>query len=226
MKHQGFFYGLVLLALVLIAGCKKSMSPAQDQHQIFNSHSSMPSLQFSDELKEKVRVLRSSLPAGHEERFNQIADRLVTIHPEYASLVKRALHMAPDACENNTAISQWLQTQLADWDADITYMAVVSGMFDFPKYDAMLFENNASNHFFGVTGSFSPRVTNTFKDLKRFWDIESDQLMIAGLHGSMLRDREKVIRMNSALYGHAPADAAVWADLTQSLLDAIPQYRN
>jgi hypothetical protein len=46
------------------------------------------------------------------------------------------------------------------------------------------------------------------------------------MHGDMLLDREKVIRIDMLLYGDSRANAEFWADLILQLLAEIPQYRS
>jgi hypothetical protein len=142
-------------------------------------------------------------------------------------MVRRAVNaIAPTTCNDNTALNQWLGQQLTDWDNDIFFFAIVTGMLDFPTYDALLFENSSANQYNGVNGEYTQRVNKTFKDLKRFWNIQSDGIISAGMHGSMLRKRDKVIRIDMILYGDSPSVAAFYADLIISLLHDVPQYRN
>ena len=46
------------------------------------------------------------------------------------------------------------------------------------------------------------------------------------MHGSMLLDRNRVIRIDRIVYGDDQATAEFWADLILELLATVPQYRN
>ena len=99
-------------------------------------------------------------------------------------------------------------------------------MLDFPTYDALLFENNPATQYFGLKGEHTQRITKTIKDLRRFWNIQSQGIAVVAMHGSMLRDRDRVIRIDRILFGDSQADAEFWADLINTLLDVFPEYRN
>ena len=123
-------------------------------------------------------------------------------------------------------VTQWLNMQLSDWTYDIIFYASLTGMLDFPTYDALLFTNSESGQQFGINGEYTQRITKTIKDLKRFWDIQSSQIIVVPMHGSMLQDRDRVIRMDMVLFGDTEPAAEFWADLIAELLQDIPQYRN
>ncbi len=226
MKHLKLLMGAAAFSFILMTGCKKDIAPqtAPDPVQIQDKLSNNPSAPSA--LKVKLKSLRSTLPAGSEKRLQKTAGFLTKQNPEYGALLRRIFKMDPAECDANTPLNQWLDQQLADWDDEVFYLASVSGMLIFPTYDALLFENSSANQHFGVKGEYTQRVTKTFKDLKRFWNIESGGMVLAAMHGSMLRDREKLIRIDMILYGDDQPTAEFWADLILLLLREVPQYRN
>jgi hypothetical protein len=171
--------------------------------------------------------LRATLPPNFESRLNNIkADLLAKVNPEYKYTVLNVLKLAATPCDDNTMVTQWLNMQLSDWTYDIIFYASLTGMLDFPTYDALLFTNSESGQQFGINGEYTQRITKTIKDLKRFWDIQSSQIIVVPMHGSMLQDRDRVIRMDMVLFGDTEPAAEFWADLIAELLQDIPQYRN
>ena len=171
--------------------------------------------------------IRATLPANFASRSNSIkADLLAKVNPEYKYVVLNALKLTETTCDDNTLVTQWLNLQLSDWTYDVIFYASLTGMLDFPTYDALLFSNTESGQQFGVNGEYSQRITKTMKDLKRFWDIQSSQIIVVPMHGSMLQDRNKVIRIDMILYGDSQVGAEYWADVISSLLQGIPQYKN
>jgi len=133
----------------------------------------------------------------------------------------------PTTCDGNTSLFQWLDEELSDWTSEVIFYALYTGMLDFPTYDALLFENSSANQYFGVDGEYTHKVTKTFKDLKRFWNIQASDIVLVAMHGSMLLDRDRVIRIDRILYPqNSQADAEFFADLILAVLDAFPQYRN
>ena len=185
------------------------------------------SARLSAATQARLSELRAKLPADYTKRLTINSTLLLKRHPEYRNLVNKALGViTPTPCDDNTSLNQWLGQQLADWDRDVIFFAIITGMLDFPTYDALLFENNSANQSFGVNGENTQRLTKTFKDLKRFWDIQTDDMVMVPMHGSMLRDRARVIRIDQILNDDSPAKAAFYADLIQELLAIVPQYRN
>ncbi|RYZ18300.1 MAG: hypothetical protein EOP49_49800 [Sphingobacteriales bacterium] len=51
-------------------------------------------------------------------------------------------------------------------------------------------------------------------------------MVLAAMHGSMLRDRSRLIRTYTVVYGLSAPLAAAYADLVLALVDYFPQYRN
>jgi hypothetical protein len=64
-----------------------------------------------------------------------------------------------------------------------------------PTLDAVFFETEATDQFFGYTGEYDHRMTKVERDLRRFWDIASANIQLIGMHGTMLLDVERVARV-------------------------------
>lgn len=230
MKNFKTLTGVIAISFILVTGCKKDAgtdSGLVPQNQTESKFSSKQSAQLSTGLKAKLTKLRASLPAGYEKRLKQNSTLFLKLHPEYRDMVKRALNVIePTPCDGNTPLFQWLNQELADWNDDVIFFALLTGMLDFPTYDALLFENSSANQYFGVNGEYTQRETKAFKDLKRFFNIQSNNIVLGAMHGSMLLNRDKVIRIDMILYGDSEPVAEFWADLILSLLNDFPQYRN
>ena len=227
MKHLNLLAGLAL-CLILVTGCKKDTpvsgelpSNSQLESQIAGNPATLLSLS-----PEKIRKLRASLPANYKTRLKQSRNQLLLKYPEYRSLAIKALESGSSSCDANTPLNIWLGDQLSDWNGDANFFATYTGILDFPAYDALFFSNSSANQYFGIHGEYSQQINKTFKDLKRFWNIQSDNIVLAGLHGNMLQNREKVILMDEIMFGDSKQVAEFYADLIQTLLKEMPQYRN
>ncbi|MCE7065273.1 hypothetical protein [Dyadobacter sp. CY326] len=86
-------------------------------------------------------------------------------------------------------------------------------MLDLPTYDAFVFENSFANQYIGVKGEYTQKLTKTFKDIKRFWNIPSDDIILAAMHGIMLLNRDKIVRTYVAAFDVDPTTAALLADM-------------
>ncbi|HET9038865.1 MAG TPA: hypothetical protein VFN40_01780, partial [Gemmatimonadales bacterium] len=72
----------------------------------------------------------------------------------------------------------------------------------------------------GYQGEYTQRMHKTEKDVKRFWDIFSDDIQLIGIHGTMLLDTDRVAATYEAVFGVDAATAAFFAGLIR---DAVLQ---
>ncbi|KAA5548812.1 M48 family metalloprotease [Adhaeribacter rhizoryzae] len=220
MKQLKLFTAAIACSFILLNGCKTesdlSVTPTATEQ---NS-------QLSVAAQENLAKLRAALPADAAKQLKQGSNLLITTDQQYREMAQRAINaIAPTPCNDNTPTNIWLDQQLADWNRTVINYAIDLDMLNLPTYDALVFENSSENQYYGVNGEYTQRLTKTFKDLKRFWNIESDNIIMAAMHGNMLQDRDKLIRTYTAAYGMNEEDAAFYADFVLALVDAFPQYR-
>ncbi|WP_242919815.1 neutral zinc metallopeptidase [Pontibacter liquoris] len=219
MKHFRLLTAFLAFSFFLLTGCDKEIDST------VNPASTIQANQVSKASAEKLSRLRASLPAGFEEQLRQSSAQLLQTDAHYRDLVRSALAIEPTPCDANTPMNVWLDKQLADWNAEIIGYVLDFAMLDLPTYEAYVFENSSENQYFGVDGEYTHQVTKAFKDLKRFWNIQSDDIVLAAMHGNMLQDRDKIIRTYVAVYGLSPSLAANLADIVVELVKVFPQYR-
>ncbi len=174
--------------------------------------------------RQKLTQLNSSLPA--KEKLKQNLRLLLKTHPQYQFAVRRALKLESAECNDNTKVTQWLNGQLADWDDEVLDYVFGLDMLYLPTLDALIFENSSLNQYFGKNGEYTQRITKTFKDLKRFWNIRSSDIALVAMHGNMLADRDKLVRTYEAAYDLSNTDAQFYADFVLAVLDVFPQLRD
>jgi hypothetical protein len=226
MKKIKLLTAVFAVALSLIMGCKKEATTGNlDANGSLSQAQSSTATQLSAAGQQKLQSLLANMPARLKDKLKQNSKLALQTHPEYLDLVRKAIDPSAVTCNDNTAMNQWLDAQLSDWNREIINVVLGTEMLDLPTYDALVFENSSANQTFGVNGEYTQRLTKTFKDLKRFWNIQSDQIVLAAMHGSMLADRNKVIRTYEAVYGLDPADAAYYADIVTTAVQVYPQLR-
>lgn len=222
MRHIKQVFGILILCIIIFSGCQKDATTTPSLNGAKKSAKSSPGNALV--AKAKLDKMLASLPAGYEKRLQENAKFFLKQHPEYRTIVKNAV--TPTPCNDNTNLNQWINNELSDWDDNIIFYALLTGILDFPTYDALLFENSSSNQYFGRMGEYTHQLTKTNKDLHRFWNIQSEGIQLVAMHGSMLRDRARLIRIDEILFGDSQVDAEFWADFILLLLDVFPQYRN
>ena len=226
MRKLKLITAVFALAIAVMIGCKKeSVKSEYDASGALSKTNTNTETQLSIAGQKKLAGLVASMPAAIKNKLKEKSRLVLQTHREYLDYIKKVLDPAAVTCNDNTASNQWLDAQLADWNNDIITVVVGLDMLNLPTYDALVFENSSANQTFGAKGEYTQRLTKTFKDLKRFWNIQSDQIVLAAMHGSMLADRSKVTRTYEAAYGYGSADAAYLADLVVTAVQAFPQLR-
>src|SRR4051812_31562015 len=173
MTLSKLLFRVTVISAFLFVGCQKDIGK-NEQRSSSQSSSSM-----SEATKKKLTAIKASLPKDYADRIKLNAPILIQTHPEYREIVTRILNdVKATQCNPNTDLSVWLDDQLSDWNSDVIFYALITGMLDFPTYDALLFENSSANQYFGLDGEYTQRLTKTFKDLKRFWNIESQSMVM------------------------------------------------
>jgi len=221
MKNTTTAFALLALC-ILTASCKKTINVPVAEDFDGTAPKRNASVR-TPVLQPNFDSLRATLPSSAKERFKKASNLLLKQNPTLARIVASAVNSIPCSL---TPLNTWLNNQLSDWNSDAYYYATLTGMFNLPTYDALYFGNGGNNNSYGINGEYSHTYSKTFKDLKRFWNIESDDMITTPIHGSMLQSRDKIIRTNKIVLKEDEATAKYWADLIAWLLQNVPQYRN
>ncbi|NEA34846.1 hypothetical protein [Streptomyces sp. SID13031] len=104
----------------------------------------------------------------------------------------------------NPPVLDAISAGIQDWTADQRLAAVYAILFDIPMTEAA-YLSTPGPYTFGAKGAYSKKATQTFKDLKRFWDIKSYDIQLVPAHGRMLLNQARVTKVFTTIYGQ-PAD--------------------
>lgn len=217
----------LLLAIVIVSfvftGCRKDFQ--HEQNPITNPDIGM---QIPDApLKPSLGKLEVMPPSenGESARTSPITLDVNPFNHSYRNMVLRAMNASEETCDDNTKLYQWLDKQLDDWSISVIVNALNTAMLDLPTYHALFLENRSLGQYFGRRGEYTLRVVLSFLQLKRFWDIKSNDKALIGLHGNMLNNRTKVYNTYNKIYQLEPADALYFTNLVELSLRTYPQYR-
>lgn len=226
MKNIKLLMVIIMANLILFTGCKKDKEAAdQSSKSDLKVQGQAATKPVSAQTLQKLRNMEVALPASAKQLLRQKFRIALNTHPEYRDRVLKALKIEATVCDDNTLINQFLSQQLADWNNEIIGYVLETAMLDLPTYDALVFENSSANQYFGKNGEYTQTLTKTFKDLKRFWNIETSDMVLAAMHGNMLTNKAKLIRTYEILGLPTPV-ASDYADFVLAILDAFPQLRN
>lgn len=224
-KHLKLVFIGITISAFLVTGCKKDIQSGQPLPAESESLSTLP-IETSDALNFKLGKVRVVTSSAEMERGKPIYIDLFQLDHQYKEMVLRSLKLSQAACDDNTDLNQWLDRQLIGWNNTVITNALNTAMLDLPAINALVFENRTFGQYFGQRGEYTFRLAFTFIKLKHFWDIESRNIVLAAMHGSMLRNRFKLYSTYQIGYGLDPEDATYFTDVVSKLLKVYPQYRN
>jgi hypothetical protein len=149
---------------------------------------------------------------------NDVVDH--PVNPDLAEVVPTSCTIPP--------LRKWLNDEFLSWGKEPTLISASPElhMSDLAIFHALYFENSSENQHFGVKGEYTDQVNKSLKDLKSFWDIEAENIIAVAAHGSMLQDRNKVIKMYTKIYGYTNDKANKYADSLATLFKVYPQFLN
>jgi hypothetical protein len=141
----------------------------------------------------------------------------------FGEFPNRAINPDDYVCSNESSpVVAVLDAELANTLADPAERTRLLDMYNrfadyLPVYEALYFQTADTPQYYGYNGDFTNVVLKTERDIKRFWDIPSEQIQVVAMHGTMLLDAERVYR-TYILLGFPPAVAAAYTQVvTESL---------
>jgi len=211
MRHTTHLLGGLIFSCLLFSSCKKDLKPTGEN--TLQKAQAQSTISVADGAGNEMTLNvpdPSSLRYKKEEVFSDLVSQIF-------------FPVAPTTCNPNTAIRTWLTQERAGWTPAITSLAnQVSG---FPFDYAYVFENNPATQTFGSHGEYNQIMAKTFKDLNRFWNMESVGIVLAGGHGNMLVDPVKISKLLVA-YGNSQATSDFFGNYFANAVSSTPLLRN
>lgn len=157
--------------------------------------------------------------------------RIAQLMPQGTSPVKARLDTSLDHRRNidgsvyqcaPTQFNVWIDQQTADFTADDEAILNALAAYDLPTYEALVFGSAGDPDF--ALGRDGKALTKTMRDLRRFWDIKSDDIELMAMHGDMLADPARTARVYEAVYGVPAAEARELAQLLAEFITSDPKF--
>jgi hypothetical protein len=131
-------------------------------------------------------------------------------------------------CEPNSPVFDWYDAEFqraVDEDFPELYRLVVDFAADqVPFVEALLVLTEDTPQSFGYNGEFTKVMLKTERDVKRFWDIRSEDILLLAMKGTMLQDEARVATIYQNFFVNdngtriTAAQAAAIADTVRTLL--------
>jgi hypothetical protein len=129
-------------------------------------------------------------------------------------------------CDKNPALTNWLLHSIdgLNWSDEDRDLAVVASILNLAGYATMFEDRNGTS--FGLNGEFTIPITHTFKDLRSFWDIRSDDMLLRPWHSATLANYDLVYKVFRIAFGDSEADSVYWAHRFSDWAAARADVRN
>jgi hypothetical protein len=143
-----------------------------------------------------------------------------------AEAARRAIDPTDYVCDPSTPVIDWFTAEVQrviDQEPaifDLLYNQLLADLV--PTYDALVFQTTATPQYFGYNGEYTKVMLKTERDVKRFWNIFSDDIQLLAMHGTMLQDVDRVAAVYASplVFNVPPALAQFFAELVR---DAVLQ---
>jgi hypothetical protein len=132
--------------------------------------------------------------------------------------------VVPTACSDDTPVLNYFLERAFQIPLPTLFLLIDRWADLVPTYEALIFQTEATPQFFGYNGEYTRRMAKTEKDVKRFWDIESDDIQVLAMHGTVLADPSRTVPTytSDVFLGLDNATAQTWASEVQSVMLTEP----
>jgi hypothetical protein len=124
------------------------------------------------------------------EKYLRLA--LNSDYNRYRDLVAKAINPADYECGGPSIFDDYFSEITKDWTRQDGQLFGTFGDLAFAK--SYVLDNKEENEYFGPYGEFTCNVNYTFRDLKRFWDIPGNIILIDA-HGSVYKDEQTTAQL-------------------------------
>lgn len=132
--------------------------------------------------------------------------------------------VVPTACDDNTPFVQYFLSRAFEIPLPSLFLLLDRFADAVPTFEALLFQTRDADTFFGYTGQYTHRMTKVERDVKRFWDIQSADIQVLAMHGTVLADPSRTIPTyeSPVFLGLPAATAQTWAGEVQNVIQTEP----
>ncbi|HEX2166610.1 MAG TPA: hypothetical protein VHG09_05170 [Longimicrobiales bacterium] len=200
--------GSTLAIAMLAAGCQDRMMITEPGTPELTTASSF-------------NLQSSSLTIIHLDRDQvRLPFSIQLTHQSAPDIARRAINGDDYVCgPEGTAVTNWLlghAYEVFDAEPEIYRLLFVNLLADQAlAYSAVLFESDETPQHFGSNGEYTKIMEKTDRDIRRFWDIESDDLQLIALHGPMVLDTQRIAATYQLVFGVPATFAPIYAAMVR-----------
>ncbi|MFD4855050.1 M48 family metalloprotease [Streptomyces atratus] len=185
--------------------------------------SAIDTSKLDPQTKALVDEILAKLPADWQARLQAANAKYGIGDAQWTEIRNSVINPGDYQCQS-TELTAYANNLLDGAEDPFTiFMLSLFGGFDLPTYDALLFGSESKSNTYGVNGEYTNQLKSEAKDLKKFWDIYSDDIQLMPMHGAdVFSSPERLARTLSVLYGGTTESNLGLADLFISLVGSEP----
>jgi hypothetical protein len=177
-------------------------------------------------------MLLTTLPVAASAEFNPTDDgtyqggQFNATQTVWREALDRAIDRVinPDdyICNSPTDFDLWVNAQFFAIDpilADVLFgLSILSWAGD----SKLIMDQNDRYEYIGVNGEHTSRQNRTFKDNRRFWDIDSSDILLQGMHGADIADDSIMYPFINWAFGAPPFVTEIIVENAQNVIAGGP----
>ncbi|HEX6616712.1 MAG TPA: hypothetical protein VF046_10440 [Gemmatimonadales bacterium] len=132
--------------------------------------------------------------------------------------------VVPTACDDNTQINAYFLDRAFEIPLPSLILLLNRWADLVPTYESLLFQTRDESTFFGYNGEYTQRMHKVEKDVKRFWDIDSRDIQVLAMHGTVLADPSRTVPTyeSDVFLGLPAATAQAWGADVRNVTQTEP----
>ncbi len=148
---------------------------------------------FKQSLRQSSKSENLQLPSSET-----VSDFVINKDQEYWSdYIKSVINPDEFSCDetDGDSLTAYLDASSEAWT--LREFIIIFFYGNYPLYDAVFFKDPNEKQVFGSEGQFTNDIYRTFKDLKRFWDINSKSIGIVSMKGNTFADVDRMLQIEA-----------------------------
>lgn len=226
MKLKNLSIVLSFVILTFTFSCSDESSIQETNGDSFKSAAASDFYGIDTKRLEKMKYFKAKIMAGEDVK-EELVDYAMThsksldltiVDDEYYNNL--ALSIIDDnlyECDpSNIPFNNYVGSTVEGWTGAEWFVYYVYDWYS--QLDAIYFKDPNDRQKYGVNGEYSNKLNSAFKDLKRFWDIYSDDIGMVAMKGETFSNYDVMLAIEVALYPDQTLEESMgWVDLVMSI---------
>lgn len=136
--------------------------------------------------------------------------------------IERVIDPDDYICSAPTDFDRWVNGQFFAIDPLLADIMFALSIFFWAGDSKLIMDQDDRNEYIGVNGEHTSRQNRTFKDNRRFWDIDSSDILLQGMHGADIADDSIMYPFIDWAFGAPPFVTEIIVENAQNVIAGGP----